>query len=158
SRPDIQRGSSRYATSALSGSRTCPSPGFRLSQGRPATRSSCGCLVSAYIRTGLPSRQDSQSLMRSPWASRQEELSAPFRDKLTGLAPHDNSGIDHEATPIASGVGCSDLTLLAPGAFVGVQKQFALVSHRQAAVRTGSILKLEVPYVPALGATVMGHD
>ena len=62
------------------------------------------------------------------------------------------------ATLVAMRLGNGDLSIVAPRAFVTVQKQLAVVSHRNATVRAGKILPLEVPVLPALRATIMRND
>jgi hypothetical protein len=56
---------------------------------------------------------------------------------------------------VASWFGDGHFSFVAPRTLIGVEKQFALVTHHDAAMRTRRILKLEIPGLPAVGATIM---
>src|SRR5439155_13024394 len=65
------------------------------------------------------------------------------------LSPHHRLAVNLIPTLVAARLGGGHFSFLTPGALISVQEQFALVSQRDAALRTGRILQLEIPDLPA---------
>src|SRR5215469_6014321 len=85
-------------------------------------------------------------------------LHADFWMPGPDLSPNHLLPVDNVPTFITFWPGGGHVSLIAPGAVVGVEQKFARLAHRRAAVRARWVLELEIPDLPTTRAAVMGHD